>query len=132
MKLKSKIVVAALAIATSVAIPASAMAGDWVILGRKDVKDRVETDTIHLNGHRDYKKLKFCVKRNPVNFKDVDVYFDNGGHQDVGIARRINAGDCSRVIDLRGRDRDIDRIVMRYEETSRKRAHATVIVYGKK
>lgn len=132
MTIISKLSCVALAAAISMSFVSGAMAGDWVKLGARDVSDRTETDTLHLSGHRDYTKLKFCVKRNPVNFKDVDVYFENGGHQDISLRSRINAGDCTRVIDLQGGDRDITRIVMRYEETSLKRAHATVVVWGKK
>ncbi|TNE57930.1 MAG: DUF2541 family protein [Alphaproteobacteria bacterium] len=132
MTFKFKLCLAALTAALSISFVSSAWADDWVKLGTRDVSDRTETDTIQLSGHRDFKKLKFCVKRNPVSFKDVDVYYQNGGHQDISLRSRINAGDCTRVIDLDGGDRDITRIVMRYEETSRKRAHATVVVWGKK
>lgn len=108
-----------------------AYADDWVMIGQRKVSDRVETDTISLQGHRTYEKLKICVYRNPVSFKDLDVYFENGGHQDVSVARRINAGECTRVIDLKGDERDLDRIVLRYEETSRRRARATVRVFAR-
>lgn len=131
MKLFSKFCLCALAVASFAILPTTSSAEDWRLLGTRQVKDRVETDRISLNGHRGYRKLKVCVYRNPVNFKDLDVYFENGGHQDIAIARRINAGNCTRVIDLKGGKRDLDRIVMRYEETSKRRATATVKVFGK-
>ncbi len=131
MNLFSKICLSALTVASFAIIPATSSAKDWQLLGTRQAKDRVETDRISLSGHRGYRKLKVCVYRNPVNFKDFDVYFENGGHQDVSVARRINAGNCTRVIDLKGGKRDLDRIVLRYEETSKRLATATVKVFGK-
>ncbi len=61
---------------------------------------------------------------------DLDVFFNNGGHQDVSVRERINPGRCTRAIDLNGGDRDIARIAMVYEETSFRRRTATVRVYG--
>lgn len=130
MKLSAKSI-SAILVACVIAAPVSASAADWKLLGKRNVKERVETDVISLRGHRGYKKIKICVYRNPVSFKDLDVYYENGGHQDINIAKRINPGNCTRAIDLRGERRDLDRIVMRYEETSRRKASATVRVYGK-
>lgn len=126
MKLKMLVCAATLAFA-SAAGPAAA---EWVLVGQRQVTDRAETDTIVLGGHRQYERIRLCVARNPVHFIDLDIHFRNGGHQDASIASRINAGDCTRAIDLTGDDRDIDRIVVRYEETSRRRARAMVRVFA--
>lgn len=109
---------------------APAAFADWVMVGQREVAERAETDTIELEGHRRYDRLRICVYRNPVHFIDVDVHFENGGHQDVPLAARINARGCTRVIDLEGGQRDIDRIVLRYEETSRRAARALVRVFA--
>ncbi len=61
-----------------------------------------------VNGHRQYRQIKLCVYRNPVYFRDLRINFRNGGHQDVSIRSRINADECTRVIDLEGRARDIN------------------------
>lgn len=52
--------------------------------------------------HLRFSQIKICVHNNPVRLCDVDVKFHNGGHQDVFLRSRINAGDCSRSIDLDG------------------------------
>ena len=113
--------------ASALAAPAHA----WDLIATRQVTDRVENDSIVLPGPRDFRQIKFCVARNPVEFHDVDVYFANGGHQDIAIRDRIPAGGCSRVIDLEGGDRNITRIDFRYEETSARRAVATVKVFGR-
>ena len=126
MKLRALFLGAALALAAT-AGPAFA----WDQIGVRDVRDRTDRDTIYLNGHRQFERIKLCVSRNPVHFIDLDVRFNNGGHQDVPVRYRVNAGQCTRVIDLVGNDRDIRSISMLYEETSwRRGAHATVRVYG--
>lgn len=116
----------ALAAVTLAAGPAAA----WDMIGQKNVSDRVERDTMVIGGHRKFERIKICVYRHPVHFIDVDVFFRNGGHQDVSVAARINPGECTRVIDLKGDDRDIQSITFRYEETSRKRRTATVKVFA--
>lgn len=103
----------------------------WTLIGVRQVTDRVENDSIVLPGPRDFRQIKFCVARNPVEFHDTDVYFANGGHQDVAMRERVPAGGCTRDIDLVGGDRNITRIDFRYEETSARRARATVRVYGR-
>ena len=113
-------------------IAASAPAMAWDLLGERVVTDRMDHDEIWLDGHRRFDQIKLCVYRHPVRIYDLDVNFDNGGHQDVEVRARINPGDCTRAIDLRGDDRDIKNIKMLYEETSwGRRRTATVRVYGR-
>lgn len=120
----------AAALAT-VGVAAASPAGAWTLIGVREVTDRVERDEIVLPGPRDFRQIKFCVKRNPVEFHDVDVYFANGGHQDIAMREVVPAGGCTRDIDLAGGDRNITRIVFKYEETSARRARATVRVFGR-
>lgn len=122
-----KLTLAAAGLFAAVATPALAA---WSVIGVREVKDRTESDTILVEGSRTFNRIKICVKRNPVRFIDVDVHFRNGGHQDIGVAERLNPGQCTRVIDLEGGNRDISRIEFRYEETSFRRAHAQVKVWA--
>lgn len=123
MKLKACVLGAFLALAATTG-PAAA----WDVIGVRDVRDRTDRDTIVVEGHRQFERIKLCVYRQPVHFYDVDVRFRNGGRQDVSVRQRINPGQCTRAIDLRGDDRDIATISMLYEETSFRRRHATVRV----
>lgn len=108
------------------ATPAAA----WTQIGVREVRDRTDRDTIVVEGPRQFERIKICVYRNPVHFIDVDVHFRNGGHQDVSVRSRINAGECTRVIDLTGDDRNITRVSMLYEETSFRRRTATVRLFA--
>lgn len=122
---------ATVALATAMVVVAtSPAAADWRLLGTRTVMDRTDRDTIVVEGARTFQRVRICVQRNPVQFKDVDIHFRNGGHQDVAMAEFIRPGSCTRAIDLEGGARDIARIDFRYEEAGRGRHRATVRVFG--
>lgn len=125
MKLNATIAGAFLVLAAC-ATPASA----WTQIGVREVRDRTDRDTIVVEGPRRFERIKLCVYRNPVHFIDVDVFYRNGGHQDVSVRSRINPGECTRAIELNGDDRNIGRVSMLYEETSFRRRTATVRLFA--
>ncbi|MCE9524015.1 MAG: hypothetical protein K8S25_16480 [Alphaproteobacteria bacterium] len=127
--MKTKLLLASAMLALSAAATASPAAA-WDQIGVRDVKDRPEADLVVVEGHKHYSRIKLCVYRHPVKFYDLDVNFHNGGHQDVQIRSRINAGGCTRNIDLEGGNRDINTIKIVYEETSALRRHATVRIFA--
>lgn len=127
MRLKASILVAILAVgACATAPPAVA----WTQIGAREVHDRTDRDTIVVDGPRRFERIKLCVYRNPVHFIDLDVRFANGGHQDVSVRQRINAGECTRAINLEGDERNITTVSMLYEETSFRRRTATVRLFA--
>lgn len=126
MKLKAILAGAVVMLAACATTPA----GAWTQIGVRDVRDRTDRDVIVVEGPRQFERIKLCVYRNPVHFLDVDVFYRNGGHQDVSVRQRINPGDCTRAIDLNGDDRNITRVALVYEETSFRRRHATVRLFA--
>ena len=127
--MKSSYILAAAAVALSTALTASPAAA-WDQIAERVVTDRLDVDNIVLPGPRKFSRLKVCVYDNPVHFYDFDIFFRNGGHQDVSVRARINPGECTRVIDLDGGMRNINRIKFKYEETSWFVGRATVRVFG--
>lgn len=115
MSLK-RILIATSAAAAFAASAAPAFAWDQV--AERVVTDRYDVDVVNLPGNRTFTRVKVCVYDNPVHFYDFDIFYHNGGHQDVSVRSRINAGECTRSIDLNGGRRNIDRIKFKYEETS--------------
>ncbi|MBL8546257.1 MAG: DUF2541 family protein [Hyphomonadaceae bacterium] len=116
----------ALVMLAACATPAAA----WTQVGVREVRDGTDRDVIVLEGPRQFERIKLCVYRNPVHFYDLDVFYANGGHQDVSVRQRINPGECTRAIDLNGGDRNITRVAMVYEETSFRRRTATVRLFA--
>ncbi|MEQ1619705.1 MAG: hypothetical protein ABL883_15330 [Terricaulis sp.] len=128
MKIRTLFVTAAIATAT---LTAPAFAWDWELLGTRDVRDAVDRDTIVVEGGRPFDRIRLCVYERPVHFIDVDVHFANGGHQDIQVRARVQAGQCTRAIDLEGDDRNIASVGMVYEANTRRRGvGATVRLYG--
>jgi Protein of unknown function (DUF2541) len=125
---KSYVAAAAVALVSTLAVATPAFA--WDLLGTFNVRDRVDVDTLTLPGNRTFQRIKVCAYRHPVHIIDIDIHYANGGHQDVDTRWQINAGDCTRNIDLNGANRNISAIVLKYEENSWKRRTATVRVFG--
>jgi len=114
----------------SLAAP-QAQAESVVLLATRSVPDHSDTDTIELPGSQTFRDVRLCVGNRSVNFHDLDIYFANGGHQDVSMRTMINPGECTRWIDLAGDGmRNITRIVMSYDAISGG-AQAVVSVYGR-
>jgi hypothetical protein len=126
--MKKLLMAAGTAIASLVMIsPAQAA---WVQIAERIVTDRFDVDNIVLPGPVRYTRVKVCVYNNPVHFYDMDIFFANGGHQDVSLRQRLNNGECTRNIDLNGGARNINRIKFKYEEDSWFLGRAVVRVYG--
>jgi len=99
-------------------------------LGERIVTDRLDHDTIVVTGARgQFRGLQFRVKDRAVQFHDVKVYFANGQVQDVALREVIRPGSSSRVINLEGANRTIQRIEFWYDAQSLG-GRARVRVYG--
>ena len=91
----------------------------WRVIGYKVVNGGSDTDWIYTPGAWRYRQIRLCAFNAPLNMRDVDIYYANGGHQDVDTRDRLNPGTCTRAIDLNGRGRNIARIRLKYGEIAR-------------
>jgi hypothetical protein len=66
-----------------------------------------------------YRQLRVCVFNGPIQMRDVDVRFRNGGHQDIGTRSLMRAGTCTRNLDLRGNFRDVTAVRLKYAPLAR-------------
>lgn len=131
--------VAVATVATAVASPAHAQrAGNlnsmtgWTVLGTAVVADRGEEDRIRVRGSERFGEVKLCVVGHPMELYDWEVVFGNGRRQDIEARRRFNANTCTRAVNLRGRnDRNIDRVILRYESLRDRGRQPIVIVLGR-
>lgn len=135
MKFGSRLSVArmsAVLLASTVAVASIAAAvANWAVLGERHVRDRVDHDTIVVTARRgSFDALKFAVSGNPVHFKKVVVHYRNG-KEEIDLRDVIPAGGESRVIDLKGGNRNIRRIDFWYEANSVGRAGAKIKVFGR-
>lgn len=93
---------------------APAPKGTWQHLGTTTVGYKTDRDVITISGTDVFRKLIFKVKDAKIEILDMDVVFENEGHQDIPVRSVIERGGESRVIDLKGNSRRIKRISFVY------------------
>ena len=108
------------------------LAAGWQLLGEKSVSRRAETDSIQV-GARDgaFKRLQFKVRGADVDFKRIVVHYKNGQSRELAMRDHVNKGGSSRVIDLPGAARVIQRVNFWYETKGSGRVQANVLLWGK-
>ena len=108
------------AAALSTAVPADAQRWNvsWHTVAYTTVNGH-DTDTIRVPGTARSRQLRLCVFGGPIQMRDFDVRFRNGGHQDVAVRQVLRAGTCTRNIDLAGNRRDVTAIRLKYTPLAR-------------
>jgi hypothetical protein len=103
------------AIAVVGTTPASAQRwrNNWRTIAYTTVSGH-DRDTIRVPGTARYRQMRVCVYGGPIEMRDVDVRFRNGGHQDIGTRSVMRAGTCTRNLDLRGNRRDVSMVRLNY------------------
>ena len=103
--------------------PASAQYGRWQERGWRTVAyervDGRDTDTVRLRGNIRERAIRVCAINQPLNLRDFDIRYANGGHQDVNTRAVLRAGTCTRAVDLRGNRRDIASVRLKYAPIQR-------------
>lgn len=85
----------------------------WRTIAYTQVNGR-DRDTIREPGTARYRQLRVCVFDGSIEMRDVDVWFRNGGHQDIGTRAFMRSGSCTRNLDLRGHRRDVNYVRLSY------------------
>lgn len=124
---------AAVLAAVAAAAPADAQrwnnhrSNNWRTIAVETVDGR-DTDSIRVPGTARYRQMRVCVFGGPIQMRDVDVSFRNGGHQDIGTRSLMRAGTCTRNLDLRGAARDVSEVRLKYAPLARGWARPVVRV----
>lgn len=105
--------------------------GKWVELGCQKVGFLVDRDVIRV-GRKEgrFRAIRLDVSGNDVFFNDVRVVYGNGSPDDIPVRAEIRQGRSSGPLDLKGRDRAIDRIEMVYRSKPNFQGTARVCVSG--
>jgi hypothetical protein len=93
--------------------------GSWEMIGSRDVTYRTERDVIPAFGRARHQEIKLCVYGQAVRMMDFDVRFRNGTRQHVPVRNVIGPGQCTRNINLDGRQRDIASVSLVYKSAGR-------------
>jgi len=115
-----------------VPFPAAAQAQQWVQLGCKDVDLNLDRDALPV-GARDgaFRAIRLRARGNAVQMFDLKVVYGNGERDDIPVRARIAEGGSSGALDLRGRERAIERIQMIYARVTNWRGRARICVDGR-
>ena len=105
---------------------------DWVQLGCQQVSFRGrDKDTIRV-GRREgrFRAIRLAARGNDVEMRRLSVVYANGSPDEIDVQRVIRSGSKTDALDLKGRDRAIDRIDMVYRQRDDFSGRATVCVEG--
>lgn len=104
----------------------------WEKLGERRVNFGIDHDEILVTRTEgNFTGIKILVKRAPVNIHRVAIHFGNGGMQEVELRSEIPAGGESRIIDIKGGDRIIRKVVFWYDTKNKADVRAEVELWGR-
>lgn len=107
---------------------------NWERLGCEEVGRRADFDEIRV-GRREgrFSAIRLEAQGNSVSILDLKVIYENGQPDDIQVRSEIREGDQTRPLDLRGRDRAIDRIqiVSKRDFKGPGRGRGRVCVFGR-
>lgn len=103
----------------------------WSMVGEAQARRSVDRDVVRVNADRAYSAIRLRVLHAPVEFLDVQIHFRNGGSRKIEVRQLIERGGATRIIDLPGERRFIDRVVFWYKTPALARERATVQVWAR-
>ena len=104
----------------------------WKFIGNKWAAFNSDRDVLRVGGNDAFKQLKLRVTDGPLRIDELDIYFENDEKMNVVLKTNFRAGQESRIIDLPGGVRKLDRIEYRYSTIGRSKGRARVAVWGKR
>ena len=123
--------IASAAAAFVAALPGTALAREWVLLGSRDVKLAGDADAIPVTGSKGpFRQVQLRVRGNGIFIHDLTIVYGNGASDDIPVRAHIPQGGATRVIDLRGGSRNIKAGRLRYRSERDGQGRARVEVWG--
>ncbi len=117
-------------------IETSVMVSDkkgWHKIGERTVDFTKDTDEIIVTGADRFASLQFKAIDASIHLMSVEVFYDAGEKQIINVNSPLSAGKSSRVIDLKGVEKDLKKIVFVYKTIPNQTADkATLEVWGLK
>jgi hypothetical protein len=104
----------------------------WEKLGQRKVNFKLDRDEIgvgRFEGFFDALQLK--VKKGPINMFKMVIHFHNGETKEIELRNNFTAGSESRIIDLPGNKRIIDKVVLWYDTKGFADSKAIVELWGR-
>lgn len=103
----------------------------WQLLGEVSAGGKVDRDEIRVGRANAYTAIRLQVLEAPVEFFNVRIRFRNGETREVDVRQFVKRGGATRVIDLPGERRLIERVVFWYK-TARGGRQARVQLWARR
>lgn len=104
----------------------------WELLGSRKVNYGLDRDEILVTVREGtFDAIKLMVNRAPINLHRVVIHFGNGTTQEVEVRNNIPAGGETRVMDIRGNNRIIRKVVFWYDTKNLAPGKAVVQLWGR-
>jgi hypothetical protein len=105
----------------------------WRFIAEKTVDFHLDRDVIKFGNIGDeFRQLQLRVSDGALKMYDMKIYYDNGSVQDVDLRKNFGRGSSSRIIQLTGGRRHLERIEFHYETKGFLNGRARVAVWGRK
>jgi hypothetical protein len=105
----------------------------WHKIGETTVDFKNDRDVVSVMGADRFAAIRFKVTDASLDLKDLEVYYESGDKQDIQVRTPITKGAESRVIDLNGGERSLQKIVFVYSTVpNQKEEKAHVEIWGLK
>ena len=104
----------------------------WEKLGDRKVNYGLDRDEIFVTASEGkFTAIKIMVRRSGINLHKVAVHYGNGDVDDIEIRENIPGGGESRVINLEGNRRVIQKVVFWYDTKNFANDKAVVELWGR-
>jgi hypothetical protein len=106
-------------------------AGDWTLIGQRNIDFSREQETIDIASERRFRTLRVEVKGGPVHVSSMVVTFGDGSTFSPQLRSDFVEGSESRAIDLPGEGRRIERIQITSRSTSKREGRASILILAR-
>lgn len=104
----------------------------WQLLGEVSAGKRVDRDEIRAGRSGAYTAIRLVVRDAPVEFFNIRIQFRNGESREVDVRQFVQRGGSTRVIDLPGERRLIERVVFWHKTPPRASQKARVQLWARR
>jgi len=104
----------------------------WQLLGEVSAGKRVDRDEIRASRSGAYTAIRLVVRNAPVEFFTIRIQFRNGESRELEVRQSVPRGGATRVIDLPGERRLIERVVFWYKTPPRATQQARVQLWARR
>lgn len=87
----------------------------WHKIGDVTANFKVDRDAIVVLGKDKFKAIKLVIKDAPLEIFSLEVYYESGDMEDIRVNQKLAKGESTRVIDLKGSNRELKKVVFIYK-----------------